>query len=109
MNNNRLYIVMYHYIRDLEHSRYPNIKGLDYSLFERQLQFFAGHMNVITMQDTQFILRGGGYFLQMLSFSLSMMDTSITSPQPFLYSRSMAFRVPSLYQEGLSPKTLYLT
>lgn len=25
----KLYIAMYHYTRDLKHSRYPEIKGLD--------------------------------------------------------------------------------
>ena len=48
---NKLNIVMYHYTRDLEHSRYPKIKGLDYDLFERQLQFFQENFSVVTMQD----------------------------------------------------------
>ena len=41
---------MYHYTRDLAHSRYPNIKGLAYDLFEQQLQFFAAHFSVVTME-----------------------------------------------------------
>jgi hypothetical protein len=35
-----LYIVMYHYVRDLKNSRYPQIKGLDINCFEEQLDFF---------------------------------------------------------------------
>lgn len=35
-----LTIVMYHYVRDLKNSRYPNIKGMDVGLFEQQIQFF---------------------------------------------------------------------
>ena len=31
---------MYHYTRDLPHSRYPHIKGLDLPLFRQQLEFF---------------------------------------------------------------------
>lgn len=37
---NRIIIVMYHYVRDLSHSRYPGIKGLDLELFRQQLDFF---------------------------------------------------------------------
>lgn len=33
----KLFVVMYHYTRDLKHSRYPEIKGLDVSLFREQL------------------------------------------------------------------------
>lgn len=33
----KLYIVMYHYTRDLKHSRYPEIKGLALTLFGEQV------------------------------------------------------------------------
>ena len=42
---------MYHYTRDLRNSRYPEIKGLDRSLFEEQLVFFKNNYNVIKMED----------------------------------------------------------
>lgn len=42
---------MYHYTRDLQHGRYPNIKGLDYSLFKEQIEFFSENFNVVTMQQ----------------------------------------------------------
>ena len=41
----KLFIAMYHYTRDLVHSRYPKIKGLDIKLFEEQLQFFKNNSN----------------------------------------------------------------
>ena len=41
--NNSVSIVMYHYIRDLKNSRYPEIKGLDYDLFKEQIAFFQYH------------------------------------------------------------------
>lgn len=44
-------IVMYHYVRDLRNSRYPNIKGLDYKLFKQQIEFFKHNFNVVTMED----------------------------------------------------------
>lgn len=47
----KLYVVMYHYTRDLANSRYPKIKGLDYSLFKEQIDFFAENFNVITMEQ----------------------------------------------------------
>ncbi len=47
----KLYISMYHYTRDLIHSRYPEIKGLAYDLFEKQLQFLKKNFTVVTMED----------------------------------------------------------
>ena len=44
-------IVMYHYVRDLRHSRYPDIKGLDRSEFEGQIQYIKRHYDVIGGQD----------------------------------------------------------
>ncbi len=49
--NNTLAIVMYHYIRDFKHSRYPQIKGLDVNLFEQQLQFLKKNYSIVSMQD----------------------------------------------------------
>ena len=50
-NNTKLHIVMYHYTRDLAHSRYPGIKGLDVRLFRKQMEFFKQNFNFITMQQ----------------------------------------------------------
>jgi len=49
--SNKLYIAMYHYTRDLKNSRYPEIKGMDYALFKKQLDFFKENFNVITMEE----------------------------------------------------------
>lgn len=48
---NKLYVSMYHYTRDLLHSRYPRIKGLDAGLFEEQLKYFSANFNVVSMED----------------------------------------------------------
>lgn len=48
---NKLYIVMYHYTRELKHSRYPEIKGLDISLFRGQIEFMKNNFNVVTMEQ----------------------------------------------------------
>ena len=42
---------MYHYTRDLKHSRYPDIKGLDIHLFRQQMEFFKTNCNVVTMEQ----------------------------------------------------------
>lgn len=47
----KLYIVMYHYTRDLKHSRYPEIKGLDLPLFREQIHYFKDNFNVVTMEQ----------------------------------------------------------
>lgn len=47
----RLYISMYHYTRDLKHSRYPEIKGLDKPLFRQQIEFMKDNFNVVTMEQ----------------------------------------------------------
>ena len=61
-----IYISMYHYTRDLKNSRYPEIKGLDYDLFESQLKFFKEKFNVVTMEEVISAIqsnRGGGRLL----------------------------------------------
>lgn len=47
----KLYIVMYHYTRDLVHSRYPEIKGLDINLFRKQIEFFKNNFSIVTMEE----------------------------------------------------------
>ena len=44
-------VVMYHYVRDLKNSRYPNIKGLDIDKFKRQIKYFKENYNFIRMED----------------------------------------------------------
>lgn len=50
MQNNKVTIIMYHFVRDLIHSRYPEIKGLDTSLFREQIEYLKKHYNFITME-----------------------------------------------------------
>lgn len=42
---------MYHYVRDLKHSRYPEIKGLDIELFKEQIQYILKYYKVIRMEE----------------------------------------------------------
>lgn len=58
--NDNLYIVMYHYVRDLQHSRYPKIKGMDYRLFKDQIAFFERNFTVVTMEEVIRAWNGDG-------------------------------------------------
>lgn len=51
MQRNVVTVIMYHYVRDLLYSRYPGIKGLDITKFERQMNFVKTNYNVIRMED----------------------------------------------------------
>ena len=44
-------IVMYHYVRELPYTRYPEIKGLKTSLFKEQLLWLQKHYNFVTHMD----------------------------------------------------------
>ena len=47
---------MYHYVRQLDHSRYPEIKGLDIDLFKEQIAYIKKHYNVISAYDLMDII-----------------------------------------------------
>ena len=49
--NRPITIVMYHYVRDLERSRFPAIKGLSLERFRRQLDYIQAHYTPITVED----------------------------------------------------------
>jgi peptidoglycan/xylan/chitin deacetylase (PgdA/CDA1 family) len=42
---------MYHFVRDLEHSRYPGIKGLSLNAFREQIEYIRSHYNLVKMED----------------------------------------------------------
>ena len=44
-------IIVYHYVRELEHSRYPEIKGLPMNLFKEQLKYIMKHYRIISMEE----------------------------------------------------------
>lgn len=47
----KLTIVMYHYIRKLNISRYPEIKGLDVDFFHEQIKYLNKYYNIISAYD----------------------------------------------------------
>ena len=44
-------VVLYHYVRDLESSEYPRIKGLDIEGFRRQLDYLNDHYNIVSLDE----------------------------------------------------------
>jgi peptidoglycan/xylan/chitin deacetylase (PgdA/CDA1 family) len=44
-------VIKYHYIRELKKSRYPFIKGLEYSLFQEQILYLNKHYNFICVEE----------------------------------------------------------
>jgi len=56
---NELTIVMYHYVRPIADSEFPNIKGLEFDGFIRQLDFLQENFNIISSEEViSCILKG---------------------------------------------------
>lgn len=51
MDNMKVSIVMYHYVRDLKRNRYPQIKGLDIREFKEQISWLNKNYNIIRIED----------------------------------------------------------
>jgi peptidoglycan/xylan/chitin deacetylase (PgdA/CDA1 family) len=49
--NSDLTIVMYHYVREINKSRYPNIKGLEANLFKDQISCLENNYTFIRIED----------------------------------------------------------
>lgn len=48
---NKITVVMYHYVRDLKNSRYPDIKGLQTELFKEQIEYLKRNYNFVKIED----------------------------------------------------------
>ncbi|MEE3466939.1 MAG: polysaccharide deacetylase family protein [Eubacterium sp.] len=46
-----LTIIMYHYVRDIDRSRYPHIKGVERDVFEEQVKYIRDHFTPVRMED----------------------------------------------------------
>jgi len=47
-SNNQIYIIMYHYVRKIKKSDYPNLKGLEFSDFKKQIKFFKKNFQILS-------------------------------------------------------------
>ena len=55
---NTLTIVMYHYVREIRDSPYPNLRGLEIDGFRRQLDFLQKHYQIISAEQLIQYVRG---------------------------------------------------
>jgi len=56
---NKLTIVTYHFVREIKNSKYPKIKGLEFSAFKRQLDYLENNFEIIDVQKLlDFAFRG---------------------------------------------------
>ncbi len=51
LNKNSINIVAYHYVREIKNSKYPNIKGIEYNIFKKQIKFFKKNFSIISADD----------------------------------------------------------
>ncbi len=58
MSDKKLFICMYHYTRDLSHSRYPRIRGMETALLREQFAFFKEHFHVVRMEEVIEAVKG---------------------------------------------------
>ncbi|KAB0666496.1 polysaccharide deacetylase family protein [Oryzomonas japonica] len=70
----KITIVMYHFVRDLKHSRYPEIKGLDLQDFVGQVGYVRAHYNPITMEELIHAAHTKGYELPPKALLLTFDD-----------------------------------
>ncbi len=100
MNADKLTVVMYHYVRDLQNSRYPQIKGCDVRLFKEQIKFLQKHYNFVTIEQVINAYRGGivtnCHLMPCFSLSMMLMPTILNMFSRF-WSMSI-FKVPSILQ-----------
>lgn len=51
---------MYHYVRDLQNSRFPDIKGCDIRLFREQVKFIKKYYTPVTVEQILDVYNGSG-------------------------------------------------
>jgi len=49
--NNSVYMIMYHYVRPIKNSKYPNLKGLEINDFKKQIKWFKKNFDIIGYDD----------------------------------------------------------
>jgi peptidoglycan/xylan/chitin deacetylase (PgdA/CDA1 family) len=72
--NQRVTIVMYHYVRDLKRSRFPAIKGLSLERFRRQLDHIQANYTPVRVEDLRASLETKGKVLPSNAILLTFDD-----------------------------------
>ena len=88
---NKVSIIMYHYVRDLDQSRYPNIKGLSVELFKQQLQYLMKYYKIIKMED----------LIEAIKSNKELSDNSLLLTFDDGYRDHFEFVFPLLIESGI--------
>lgn len=99
MKTPKVTIIMYHYVRDLKNSRYPDIKGLDLALFIEQVDYLRKNYNIVSMEAVIDALENQGELppkAVLLTFDDAYAE-HFTNVLPILYNRKLqgSFYVPA--------------
>ena len=49
--NHKIYVVMYHYVREIKKSKYPNLRGLELNQFKKQIKYFKKNFNILSNES----------------------------------------------------------
>ncbi|WP_274626311.1 polysaccharide deacetylase family protein [Arvimicrobium flavum] len=85
-------VVMYHYVRPLVRSRYPDIKGLEAELFREQIRYLKANYTIVSMGDF-LSARDAGEALPPRACLLTFDDG---------YSDHYAYAFPIMMDEGVT-------
>lgn len=88
----RLHIIMYHYVREIKNSKYPEIKGLEYKLFLEQLDFLQKEFQFISMEDV----------IETVSGRASLPERAVLLTFDDGYKDHYEFVYPELKRRGIS-------
>jgi len=86
-----LKIIMYHYVREIKNSKFPDIKGLEVSAFRRQLDYFAKNHSFVTGEQVVLASKG----------KESLPDNSVWLTFDDGYKDHHSFVMPELIQRGI--------
>ncbi len=89
--NSKVTIIMYHYVRDLKYSRYPEIRGLDVNLFKFQLNYLEQHYHFISMEQ----------FIDAMDFNQALPEKSVLLTFDDAYIDHFNSVFPILDQKGI--------
>jgi peptidoglycan/xylan/chitin deacetylase (PgdA/CDA1 family) len=82
VNSGKVTIVNYHFVRDLNHSRYPEIKGLSLEAFRGQLEYLRRYYHFLRVEDLLEAAQGGATGLPtnaaLLTFDDGYLDHFVT-------------------------------
>ncbi len=77
MRHRKFTAIVYHYVRDLKHSNYPAVKGLEIENFVKQLDYLQEHYEFISIEQVINAIKGKAYLPKrsvLLTFNDNLSD-----------------------------------